>query len=218
MSNSTREYTQAIEHLPNGGTLVLQQFSWNDYEFLLKDLAEAHPPLRVTYDHGKVEIMSPLNEHEGYARFIDGLVRAYADYLHLNLEALGGTTWRRQKLEQGLEADCCYYITNADKIIGKKRIDLDDDPPPDLAVELDISKESLSKSHIYTALKIHEIWRYDDKKSHFQFYELHGDSYREISESKTLTGLLTTMLEDALDQSKREGQTAALAGFRRRLG
>src|SRR6059036_2944518 len=105
MSTSTREYTEAIEHLPEGATLVLQQFSWQDYELLLQDLAVAHPRLRVTYDRGRVEIMSPLNEHESFARFIDDLVRAFADRFSLKLETLGGTTWRRRKLDQGLEAD-----------------------------------------------------------------------------------------------------------------
>src|SRR2546422_3306499 len=57
----------------------------------------------------------------------------------------------------------CYYVTSADRIIGIKRIDLDVDPPPDIAVEIDITKDSLSEFHIYAALKIPEIWRYDGK-------------------------------------------------------
>src|SRR5207245_1477145 len=104
---------------PQGATLVLQEFSWKNYERLVEDLTVSHARLRVTYDHGRVEIMSPLNEHEGYARFIDDLVRAFADHFHFKLEKLGGTTWRRHKLELGLEADCCYYVPNADRIIGR---------------------------------------------------------------------------------------------------
>jgi Uma2 family endonuclease len=217
MSSSTRECMGAIEHLPEGATLILQQLSWDDYDALLEDLAEAHPRLRVTYDHGRVEIMSPLSEHEGYARFIDDLARAYADHLNLKIEKYGGTTWRRRKLEQGLEPDCCYYVTNADKIIGKKTIDLDVDPAPDLAVEIDISHESLSKFHIYAALKIREIWRYDGTKSQLLFYELHRASYREIGRSTVLPRLRPSMIQHAIEQSKTQGQTAALAAFRRSL-
>jgi Uma2 family endonuclease len=208
---------EAIEHLPEGATLVLQQFSWEDYERLIEDLTVSHARLRVTYDHGRVEIMSPLNEHEGYARFIDDLVRAFADYSHLKLEKFGGTTWRRRKLEQGLEADCCYYVTNADRIIGVKRIDLDTDPPPDIVVEIDITTESFSKFHIYAGLKVTEIWLYDGKKEKLKFYLLGGQSYHEINESAVLPGLRSVMIEKALNQSKVDGQTAALEAFRRHL-
>jgi Uma2 family endonuclease len=217
MSTSTREYMEAIEHLPEGATLVLQEFSWEDYERLVEELTVSHARLRVSYDHGRVEIMSPLNEHEGYACFIDDLVRAFADHFHLELEKFGGTTWRRRKLLQGLEADCCYYVTNADRIIGKKRIDLDTDPPPDIALEIDITTESFSKFHIYAALNVNEVWLYDGKKEQLKFFQLTGKSYHQINESNVLSGLRPVMIEKALEQNKTEGQTASLDAFRRQL-
>ena len=218
MSSSTREYMDAVEHLPQGATLVLQRLTWEDYERLVSDLTASHARLRVTYDHGRVEIMSPLNEHEGYARFIDALVRAFAEHGKLKLESFGGTTWRRHQLQQGLEGDCCYYVTNADRIIGKKAIDLESDPPPDIAVEIDITNESSSKVHIYAALKVGEIWLYDGKKARLRFYQLSGNSYCQIHESNVLPGMRPEMIERALQHSKTDGQTAALDVFRRQLG
>jgi Uma2 family endonuclease len=38
------------------------------------------------------------------------------------------------------------------------------DPPPDLAVEVDISHGSRSKFRIYARLKVKELWRFDGKK------------------------------------------------------
>jgi len=216
MSTSTQEYMEAIEHLPRGATLILQKVSWDDYEALTYDLMIAGRHARVSYDHGRVEIVSPLNEHESYCRFIDALVRAYAEHLNVKLEAVGQTTWRRRVLQQGLEPDCCYYVTSADRIIGVKRINLDVDPPPDIAVEIDITNDSLSKFHIYAALKIPEIWRYDGKT--FQFYQLAGASYHKTAESSALPGLKPQMLATALDESEVVGQTEALAAFRRSLG
>ena len=215
MSTSTQEYMEAVEHLPRGATLILQKVSWDDYQALTDDLMIAGRHVRVSYDHGRVEIMSPLNEHEGYGRFIDDLVRVYAEHLNVKLEKLGQTTWRRRILQQGLEPDCCYYVTNAGRIIGIKRIDLDVDPPPDIAVEIDITNDSLSKFHIYAALKVPEIWRYDGEN--FQFYQRAGASYRKTAESSVLPGLKPQMLASALEQSKTEGQTAALAAFRKTL-
>jgi Uma2 family endonuclease len=95
---------EAIEHLPDGTSLVIHDFAWADYERLLNDLRD-RPHLRVSYDEGKLEIMSPLPEHEDYARFIDDLVRAVADALGVELEKRGGATSKSRRLARGVEPD-----------------------------------------------------------------------------------------------------------------
>jgi Uma2 family endonuclease len=214
MSTSTRDYMETILNLPEGATLVLQNISWDDYERVLEELMDRHR-LRVTYDRGRLEIMSTLSEHEQYVCFINRLVGAFADRFDINLEMRGQTTWKRRELSRGLEADSCYYVANAERIIGTRNIDLEFDPPPDIAVEIDITNESLSKFSIYAALNVPEIWRYDSEN--VQFYELSGESYSEIFENQLLPGLKPEMLSEALEQSKTEGQTSALRAFRQRL-
>ena len=59
---------EAVDHLPEGALLVVKGVSWQDYEQFLDDL-EDRPGVRVTYDDGKLEIVSPLSEHEEYKRF-----------------------------------------------------------------------------------------------------------------------------------------------------
>lgn len=213
MSTRTVNYLDAVEHLPDGATLVIHQFDWDDYEALLKELSD-RPHLRVSYDRGKLEIMTPLPEHEDYARFIDRLVHITAEELDLKLQSYGGATWKRRRLARGVEPDACYYVANADRVIGKREIDLESDPPPDIVVEIDVTNESLSKFSIYAALAVPEIWRYDGTR--VQFYELAGDRYREIFESRFLAGLTPATLAGALEHSKTEGQTAALRTFRQR--
>ena len=114
-----------------------------------------------------------------------------------------------------MEPDCCYYVANALRVIGKRKFDLETDPPPDIVVEIDITNESLSKFPIYAALSVPEIWRYDSKK--IQFYELAGNKYREVSESRFFPGLRPTMLAAALEESKTIGQDAALNSFRQQF-
>jgi len=214
MSTHATGYLDAIEHLPEGSTLVIHQVSWEDYERLLEDVSE-HPGLRVSYDCGKLEIMSPLPEHEEYARVIEGLVRILSEELDLTVQSYGGATWKRQRLAKGVEPDCCYYVKNADRVIGKRKFELDSDPPPDIVVEIDVTNESLSKFPIYAALAVPEIWRYDGTTN--QFFELSSGGYREIVESRFFPQLTPAMLTDALEQSKSEGQTTALRAFRQRL-
>jgi Uma2 family endonuclease len=213
MRTLTADYREAIEHLPDGLTLIIPQVGWDDYEGLLKDLAD-RPHLRLSYDCGKLEIITPLAEHEAYARFVDDVVRVLAEELGLQLEKRGSATWSSRRLAKGVEPDACYYVTNADRIIGKRHLDLESDPPPDIVVEIDITNESLTKFPIYAALSVREIWRYDGETA--QFYELGGEGYHEISESPSLAGLTPTILADTLGQSKIEGQTAALRAFRQR--
>ena len=213
MSTRTINYLDAVEHLPDGATLVIHRFDWDNYEELLKELSD-RPHLRVSYDRGKLEIMTPLPEHEEYARFIDLLVYVVAEELDLKLQSYGSATWKRRRLARGVEPDACYYVASADRVIGKREIDLESDPPPDIVVEIDITNESLSKFSIYAALAVPEIWRYDGTT--VQFYELAGDRYREISESRFLAGLTPAILAGALEHNKTEGQTAALRTFRQR--
>jgi hypothetical protein len=75
--------------------------------------------------------------------------------------------------------------------------------------------ESFGKFQIYAALSVREIWRYDGEKVYF--YELAGHEYREGSVSRSFVGLTPAILAQTLEQSKTEGQTAALHTFRQRL-
>jgi Uma2 family endonuclease len=212
MSTRSADYLDAIDHLPDGATLVLHQFSWDEYEQLVQQLDR--PRLRVSYDRGTLQIMTPLPEHEEYAALIDLLVGALSELLDLDLQMYRAATWKRQRLARGVEADSCYYVANASRIIGKRKFDLEFDPPPDIAVEIDVTNESLSKFPIYAALGVPEIWRYDGRTA--RFYGLAAEEYHEIAESRFLAGLTPLLPSDALEHSKTAGQQAALRAFRQR--
>jgi Uma2 family endonuclease len=215
MSTRSAEYLEAIDHLPSGATLVFSQVSWEDYENVLDDLGH-RPGLRVAYDEGTLEIMTVSSEHEDYAEFILRLAGVLSEELDIQLETRGSTTWKREKLQKGLEPDTCFYIANAQRIIGKRKIDLESDPPPDVAVEVEVTKESLSKFPIYAALGVPEIWRYDGTR--LQMYQLTDDLlYVEIAESRFFPGLTGSILADSIELSKTKGQTDALKAFRQQI-
>ena len=204
----------AAEHLPEGAMLVVPRVSWDDYEQLLEGLAH-RPSLRVSYDRGTIEIMSPSQKHERDVRFIEDLVRAFADARNLPLEKLGQATWKRRALARGIEPDACYFVQNAELVIGKNEFDLESDPPPDITVEIDVTASSLKKLSIYAALSVPEVWRYDGRT--FRIYELVGQEYVEIAASRFLTGLTGSLLAASIELSATQGQTEALKEFRRRI-
>ena len=213
MSTRRADYREAVDHLPEGGTLVVQDVSWVAYEQLLDELSD-RPGVRVTYDEGKLQIMSPLPEHEEYKRFIERMIDVAGEELDLNLEPRGSATWKRSRDSKGAEPDSCYYVAHSAQITGKRTIDLDVDPPPDLVIEIDATNESLDKFPIYATFGVPEVWRYDVKRSRVHLYELRGSAYVEMSSSRSFSILTADVLTDFIDQGKTRGQKAALAAFR----
>jgi Uma2 family endonuclease len=159
--------------------------------------------------------MSPLPEHEAYARFIDAIVVEVCEASDLIVEPFGGATWKRRALAKGADGDACYYIRNARRIIGKRKFDLDSDPPPDIIVEIDTTRSSLKKLSIYAALLVPEVWRYDGKK--VQIYELQEGKYVGSPGSQFLPGLTGAILFEFIELSKTQGYTKARHAFRHRI-
>src|SRR5579871_4690701 len=91
--------------------LLLEDVDWRTYTRLLHIFAE-RPAFRLTYDRGRLEIMSPLPEHEMDADFLGCLVRALTDELGLPILGGGSTTFRRRRYQRGLEPDRCYWIAH----------------------------------------------------------------------------------------------------------
>jgi len=216
MSTRSVDYREVIDRLPEGAILVLQEMSWNEYEQLLEDLRDKRG-VRVTYDQGRVEIMSPLRKHEKYKEFIGDLVRAMADELDVNIESSGSATWKTEKDQKGTESDISFHIANAERVIGKDELDLTVDPPPDLAVEIDVTNESLTKFPIYSTLGVREIWRYIEKRKSIVIYALREGSYAEIAASLSFPMLTPEVLARFIELSRTAGQKKALTAFRRWL-
>jgi len=139
---------------------VLRNITWSTFESLLKDMGE-HRASRLMYDRGTLEIMTPLYEHEKPNRVLAKFIDALGEELNIEVSSAGSTTLKRRDLERGSEPDSSFYIENERFVRGKKGIDLRNDPPPDLVIEIDITSSSLDSFEIYAALGVPEIWRYD---------------------------------------------------------
>jgi Uma2 family endonuclease len=143
---------------PPSSTLLLENIDWQTYTRLLHAF-ENKPSIRLTYDRGRLEIMSPRREHEIDNRMLDRLVFVLAEELGMEINSGGSTTYRRRRKKRGLEPDDSYWIANEPKVRGKRRINLNVDPPPDLAIEVDLTNSCLDRQSIYAALKVPEVWR-----------------------------------------------------------
>ncbi|HEY7424761.1 MAG TPA: Uma2 family endonuclease [Gemmataceae bacterium] len=143
-----------------GQRLLLYNVDWQTYTRLLRIFAE-HPSVRLAYDRGTLEIMSPLPEHEKDADFLGVLVRSLTRELGLTIQGGGSMTMRRRRKQKGIEPDRCYWIANEPAVRGKRTFDPRIDPPPDLAIEVDVTSSSLNRMGIYATLGVPEVWRLD---------------------------------------------------------
>ena len=139
--------------------IQLSGISWQTYETLLAELSY-HRRLRLTYNRGILEIMAPSPEHEFYKEIVGRFVETLAEELEIRIYPLGSSTFKRSELS-GAEPDKCFYIQNLNAVKGKKRIDLTQDPPPDLVIEIDITSSSVNRFEVYADMGVPEIWRYD---------------------------------------------------------
>jgi Uma2 family endonuclease len=179
--------------------VVLRNVSWETYERLLEDHLDSSAP-RFTYDQGVLEIMSPSAEHEWYNQLVSDLVKLLARELRLDILSLGSTTFKLARKKQGLEPDSCFYVTHIREVRGKERIDMEVDPPPDLVVEVAVTRPSVSKFPLCAALAIPEIWTYDGNR--LAMYGLRGTEYVEIASSRVLPGLNAKQLGEFMELGK----------------
>jgi Uma2 family endonuclease len=209
----TDEIVAAAEHLPASAMLVVHEVSWDEYESVLEGLQHRRT-LRISYDSGRLEIVSISSGHGWYQSLIGDLVIVFCEVFKLRSEKLGPVTWKRRSLLKGTEPDVSLYVRNAKQITGKD-IDLETDPPPDVVVEVDLTRDSLARFPIFAALGVTEVWQYDGKTC--RFYALVKGKYENVTISRLLPHLTGEMIADAVEISKSEGQDEARKAFRRRM-
>jgi Uma2 family endonuclease len=180
---------------PAGRSVLLSGIRWDTYESLLCDLRDR--PTRLTYDRGELEIMAPSFNHERCKRQLGRVVETVADETGQRYISGGSTTFRRADLERGLEPDDCFYLVNVQWVLGKSEIDLRTDPPPDLALEIDITASSLDRLAIYAALGIPEVWRFDGSNLQVLCLSAAGE-YQAAATSRAFPALDLKALESFL--------------------
>jgi Uma2 family endonuclease len=194
--------------------VVLKNISWQSYRSLIVDF-ESEPSIRLTYDRGTLEIRMPLDLHETFKKILGRLIEAATEELDLEIRSLGSRTCNRQDLAKGLEPDQCYYIQNESLVRGVEQIDLAQLPPPDLAVEIDITSSSLDRFSIYAELRVPEIWRYDGIS--LTIHELQGDQYVIVDRSMALPAVRTEDIQRFLGMHATIGENSLVKQFRQWL-
>ncbi len=195
--------------LEPGQKVTLQPVSWEGFEEILSELGERRSS-RIAYANEILEIMSPLPEHERAKVLIADLVKTLLKAQKRRWEPLGATTFKREGMKVGIEPDDCFYIQNYKAVIGKNRLDLTQDPPPDLAIETDLT--SKTELDAYEALRVPELWIYERGK--LKINVLQEGKYVESETSYIFPGVAVVEIIPRFVQRAREvGVSQALEEF-----
>lgn len=167
---------------PTDAVVALDRVSWATFTALAGESRGG----RLAYDRGRLEIMSPSLGHENVKSLLCRFIEMFAEERGIDVVAAGSVTLARNDLDRGIEADACYFFGSHARLRNRDAIDLAVDPPPDLAVEVDMSRSSVDKLAIYAALGVAELWRTDGRM--IEILQLGSDGYRLAAVSGLLPG------------------------------
>ncbi|MGD0473526.1 MAG: Uma2 family endonuclease [Candidatus Velthaea sp.] len=185
-----------------GERVICLRMRFAAYEALVTELGD-NAGARMTFDGKALELMSPSADHERYNRLLEGLVQLLSLEWEIAIESTGSATLKRAPF--GAEPDSSFYVQNAAAIAGKKQLDLAADPPPDIAVEIDLSRERIDKQANYADFRVSEFWRYDGRQ--LRAYARRDGRYVEVAESEQLGALPIAELARFLELRTTKGQS-----------
>ncbi len=192
---------------------VMENIRWETFVELAEQRRGSVP--RMTYDEGVLELMSPRRQHENIGSLIGRLVETYTEILGIEVQSVASTTFKRKDLQKAFEADESYYIEHAELIRPKEEVDLTNDPPPDLVIEVEITSSAIRKLKLFAAMAVPEVWRHDGEL--LEMFVLENEQYKPINSSRALPGLTAATINLLLDKRFDIGETALIREFRQSL-
>jgi Uma2 family endonuclease len=191
---------------------VLLNVDWADYLAIGRALCD-RANLRCTYDRGSLELMTTSPQHEKYKKWLGRLVEILAEEFNLPIESAGSTTFQREDLERGFEPDDCFWIQHERQMRGRLDWDPARDPPPDLMLEIEISRSAQKRVEIFAAFKVPEVWRFDSEALTVHVLQADG-TYQISATSPTFPGIAIADLVRFAMPSDSEDSLSRIRAFR----
>jgi Uma2 family endonuclease len=193
--------------------LVWENISWETFIALADERRGSVP--RLTYNGGVLEMMNPRKKHESLGRLLGRMIEAYSEIKGIEILSVASVTVKRSDLKKAYEADESYYVTNLDRVLAKEELDFEIDPPPDLVVEVELTRSAIDKMELFAAMRVREVWRHDGTS--VEFYRFSNGRYDHVPESLELPGLDSALVNRFLDQRLSSGETTWIRAFRKEI-
>lgn len=198
--------------LSPGSVVTIPNISWLEFESILQELGEKRRT-RIAYSNSTLEIMVPLLDREIPKDLISDIVKNLLKSAGRRYEPFGSTTFKREGAA-AVEPDACFYILNYQRMIGRRRL-LPDDPPPDLAIETDVTSKTTIDA--YKIIGVPEVWVYDSGR--LRIYLLQDGEYVESDISPNFPEIAIAQLIPAtVERAWQVGNLQALEEFESAIG
>lgn len=151
-----------LDRMLPGEKVVLEPVTWDEYDAVADYRDATRRTAKVTFNCGRLELMTRSHNHERFLRALEGLVSVLCECFDLDEYDCRETTIQRADLDRGIEPDGWYYFgATARKMYGRTSFSFPADPPPDLAIEVEVTESLADRLGIYAAHGVREIWRFD---------------------------------------------------------
>jgi Uma2 family endonuclease len=197
--------------LPTEQHLRLSSVDWRTYVALGDLLGER--PIRFTYDRGELEIMTLSPEHERLKRLLARLLDTLTEEMNIDVAGFGSMTFRREDLARGLEPDECFWIQHESQVRGRDVLDFTVDPPPDLVLEVEVTRNFIDRLALCAVLGVPEVWRFDGQTIQIFLRNQTGD-YVGAERSLAFPFLLVAELLPFLALNATQSETKVIQAFR----
>ncbi|HEY9853693.1 MAG TPA: Uma2 family endonuclease [Leptolyngbyaceae cyanobacterium] len=200
-----------IELAP-GSVVTIPNVTWTEFESILDELGEKRSA-RIAYSKNTLEIKVPLAEHERSKDLISDIIKFLLKSAGRRFEPFGSTTFKREGAA-GVEPDACFYIQNYQRTIGRRRLE-PGDPPPDLAIETDVTSKTTFDA--YEAIAVTELWIYSNGR--LKIYLLVDGRYVESDISPNFPEIaIAQIIPQTVERAWQVGSYQALEEFEIAIG
>jgi Uma2 family endonuclease len=194
------------------GAVLRFPATWEEYQQLAQQRGDGSIP-RMKYRNGEVLLMSPMPAHGRDASLFGQIAMTLLDHDGREYDAYTPITMEVPE-ESGIEPDYCFYIDNWQAVSGKQRINWQQDPPPDLAIEVDVT--SYSDVDDYLPYAVPELWLW--KKQSLKIYQFQAGKYVLQTQSRWFPGIdITAIVETVVKETYDRNSSFAIRNLRQRL-
>jgi Uma2 family endonuclease len=191
--------------------IVLSNIDWDTYILFSDRIGERN--IRCNYNGVDLELMTISPEHERAKSLLGRLLEALTEEMDIDVAGFGSMTCRRQDLAHGFEPDECYWIAHEPQVRSSDHIDLTRDPPPDLMLEVEISRSFVDRLALAARLGVAEVWRWDGEMLRVMLLRPDG-RYSESEQSRALPFLPVAEFARFLHRNTAQSDTKWLQSFR----
>jgi Uma2 family endonuclease len=171
--------------------IELGRVGWDTYVRLSDAVVDRHNP-RMIYLDGSLTLLTTSRRHDRYAEYLGLFVVAVANGCGIEWEPSGQATYRREDMDAGVEGDRTYYFReHAELMRGPVEIDLTTQPPPDLAIEVEVTHPADVAVSTWGRLGVPEVWRFDVDRWRLGFWHRREDATYVTSDRSLWMSVLT---------------------------